>query len=397
MKRIALLLAVVGLFSCKKKVEVAVHPEPPAPSVSASASASVVATASASAAPVTQCTLDAPLGDGSKYASDDWTVAWQVDKVGEFQEEKPFLHVDRGSTHLSLSLEISSDGSKGHHGVWPRRAAIASDGDRVQAFLIANERNECPEFCNFDWGQGVCTCIESSRDTPRPPRVMKMPGDPILRVATKSGNAIELKPLEIRGGTQIGEPDVAAMTFTSAGSLVVYRSTGALWAVPLKTDGTPADGVTESILIDGGDMTAPTLTTGKVDGAERVFILFGRRPKPKEPRELRVGTFDPIANKAFLPKPVKHQGVGTASQPAILRDGETFVLAWLETETKGDRSHLFFGRGAKPADAAAAAIEIGAFDGEGTEVTLRMQDGIPRVGWTTGKSAGSSLVVCPKL
>jgi hypothetical protein len=394
MRAVALVLSVLALFSCKKKVEVAVRPEPPAPSVPASASAapSVVASASASVAPITQCTLLSPLGDGQGSSSDEWAADWKMEKVGTDDLEKPFLHLDRGNTHLSVTLEANAEGL---HGVWPRRVAIASEGERMQALLFANERDDCGS-CITDWPAGTCTCIMSTRDSVRPPQINKMAGDPALRVVTKTGGALDLKPLSIRGGSQIGEPDVGAMVLTSVGSLAVYRSTGALWAVPLKNDGTVAEGVTESILIDGGDMTTPTLTTGKIDGAERVFILFGRRPKPKEPRELRVGTFDPIANKAFLPKPVKHQSVGTAAQPAIVRDGESFALAWFEYDAKADQSHLFFGRGAKPADAAAAAIEIGAFGGEATETTLRMHDGTPRVGWTTAKSMGSSLVVCPK-
>ena len=92
MHRIALLLAVVSVFACKKKVEVAVRPEPPAPSVSASASASapIQASASASAAPITKCTLDAPLGDGSKVAGDEWTADWKVEKVG-FEKPHPAI------------------------------------------------------------------------------------------------------------------------------------------------------------------------------------------------------------------------------------------------------------------------------------------------------------------
>jgi hypothetical protein len=398
MSRILASLALVTLFSCKKKVEVAVRPEPvpAAPSVSSSASVVASASASASSAPITHCTLDAPLGDGHKQTG-EWSIDWKTETGGANDLERPVLHLDHESAHLSVSLENKEEVAGGRHGVWPKRVAMASEGERLQAFLIGNERDGCQGFCEFEWATGTCTCNDmGSRDTPRPPRVMKMPGEPVLRVVTRSAGALEIKPFELKGDSQTGDPEVAAITLTSSGSVVVYRSVGAMWAAPLKSDGTVAEGVVASTLIDGGDMTAPAVVTGTVEGKERVFVLFGRRPKPKQPRELRVATFDPATHKATLPKPVQHAALGGASQPSIVRDGAGFALAWFESEPEANRAHLLYGRGATPAEAAAAAVEVGVIDGEGSEVSLATQDGLPRVRWVTTKTSGTSLIVCPK-
>ncbi len=364
MKRFAMGLVVLAV-GCGKKSAPTVQPDPPV--VVASTAPSVAPSASAPAPAPKGCRLvEVPRADAGTPRAE---LSWQVEgEDGYGGGDGPVLRVKRSGKELSANLFAQTGDDI--DGFWPENATSASDGERLMVFLVGNHRSRCHRSnCKLDWREGTCACMfAGSRDSPNFYNKHKTDAEPAARLVVQTGGALSVHDYDARDERQIGEPKGGGLALMSHGAVLAYRATGAMWAIALGDDGEAAEG-TKPTLVAGGNLRTPQVARGSLDGAERAWLVWTQLPKGKEDWSFQQASFDPTTGKAGIPRVLARTAgtTGSVSSYGIARDGEGIALAW--TEAEGKRVHLYFGRGAKPAEAAASAVELAFYDGAPPVIT----------------------------